>query len=340
MAKEHKKQGFVYDAFDLISFTWEKKWILIALSLLAFVISIIVSLKITPRFRSSVIMFPAASVSVSKNLVETSVITSDTKDILTFGEVEEAERLLQVLQSDQVRQHIIEKFNLMQHYEIDTTKNKYPYTTLNNKFKGNVKIHRTEFSSIQIEVLDEDPQMAADIANDISAFVDSVFFNIKKGRAKEAYSIVERECNISKITIESMSDSLKAIRMLGIQDYETQAEALNKAYADALSANNTNAIKVIENKMNIMAKYGGIYVELSDKLEWEIERFSLLKTKLAAAKVNLENTMSNVFIVDKATKSERKAIPKRSIIVIMSTLSTFALALLILLVIDNIKARS
>jgi hypothetical protein len=39
-------------------------------------------------------MFPAASVSVSKNLVETNVITSDTKDILTFGEDEEAERLL------------------------------------------------------------------------------------------------------------------------------------------------------------------------------------------------------------------------------------------------------
>ena len=65
-------------------------------------------------------MFPAASVSVSKNLVETNVITSDTKDILTFGEDEESERLLQVLYSDQIREHIIDKFNLMQHYKIDT----------------------------------------------------------------------------------------------------------------------------------------------------------------------------------------------------------------------------
>jgi uncharacterized protein involved in exopolysaccharide biosynthesis len=49
--------------------------------------------------------------------------------------------------------------------------------------------------------------------------------------------------------------------------------------------------------------------------------------------------MSNVFIVDKATKAERKALPKRSLIVIITTLSAFALALLLLLIIDNIKVR-
>ena len=88
-----------------------------------------------------------------------------------------------------------------------------------------------------------------------------------------------------------------------------------------------------------MAKYGGIYVELDDRLEWEIERFSLLKSKFAAAKVNLESTMTNVFVIDYANKAEKKATPRRSIIVVISTLSTFALTLLILLIIDNIKAR-
>jgi uncharacterized protein involved in exopolysaccharide biosynthesis len=340
MTKESKNQGFVYDAIDLIKFTWGKKTILIIVSLLAFIISIIVSYSITPRYKASVIMFPAASVSVSKNLVETSVNTSDTKDILTFGADEEAERLLQILQSDQVRKHITDKFNLFAHYKIDFLKNKYPYTTLNNMIKGNVKIRRTEFTSIAIDVLDEDPQMAADIANEISVYVDSVFFHIKQGRAKEAYAIVERECLSTKQSIQVMTDSLKEIRMLGVQDYKTQAEALNKALADALSANNKNAINVIESKLAITAKYGGIYVELSDKLEWEIERYSLLQAKLAAAKVNLENTMSNVFIVDRASKSEKKALPRKSLIVMMSTISTFALTLLILLIADNIKARS
>jgi len=340
MAKDKKNNGFVYDAFDLIKFTWDKKWILMAVSFIAFVAAIFISLSITPKFKSRVIMFPAASVSVSKNLVETSVVTSDTKDILTFGEDEEAERLLQILYSDKVRDHITQKFHLMEHYEIDTNTTKYPYTLLVNKYKSNVKFRRTEFMSIEIEVLDTDPQMAADIANDIASYVDSVYYQIKMARAQDAYSIVEKEFNDSKGIIEQLTDSLNTIRSLGVLDYESQSEALNSSYAEALGAGKNEVASIIKKQLDILAKYGGIYVELDYKLEWEVERHSLLKAKLAAARVNLESTMSNVFIVDRANKSERKAVPKRSMIVIVSTLSTFALALLLLLIIDNIKVRS
>lgn len=340
MAKETKNQGFVYDAFDLIQFAWDKKWLLIGVSVVAFIATALISLTIHDRFKSTVTLFPAASVSVSKNLVETAVITSDTKDILTFGEDEEAERLLQILHSDQVRTHIIEKFNLMEHYEIDTTPKNFPYTKLIKKYKGNVKFRRTEFLSIEIEVLDEDAQMAADIANEIASYIDSVFFQIKRARAQEAYAIVEREYNTSKQMIENLTDSLSKIRSYGISDYQAQSEGLNMAYAEAIGSGDKNAIRSIENRLAIIEKYGGIYNELDMRTKWEVERNSLLKTKMAAAKVNLGSTMTNVFIVDKATKSERKAVPKRSLIVIISTLSTFALTLLLLLVIDNIKVRS
>lgn len=339
MAKKKKNKGFVYDAFDLIQFAWDKKWILIGVSLVAFVASIIISLSITPRYKSKVIMFPAASVSVSKNLVETSVVTSDTKDILTFGEDEEAERLLQILYSDKVRDHITQKFNLMEHYEIDTNAMKYPYTLLVNKYNSNVKFRRTEFLSIEIDVMDSDPQMAADIANEIATYVDSVYYQIRLTRAYEAFKIVEKEFNDAAQIIEQITDSLRVIRSLGVNDFESQSEALNKAYADAMGAGKFDAANIIKKQLNILAKYGGIYVELDYKLEWEVERYSLLKAKLAAAKVNLESTISNVFIVDRANKAERKAVPKRTRIVIMSTLSVFALTLLLLLVVDNIKVR-
>jgi len=338
MAKKTKDQGFVYDAFDLIKFAWDKKWLLIGVSFTAFIASIIISLLITPRFRSQVILFPAASISVSKNLVETAVITSDTKDILTFGEDEEAERLLQILKSDQIKRHIIDRFHLMEHYEIDTT-NKYKNTILHEKLEGNISFRRTEFLSIEISVLDEDAQMAADIANGIAGYIDSVYFNIKESRAKEAYAIVEREYINSRKFIEQLTDSLKKIRSLGIHDYESMAEALNTAYGEALAAGNSRAVNIIEDKMDLMSKYGGSYVELSYRSEWEIRRFSELRSRFAAAKVNLESTMTNVFIIDYATKAEKKALPHRSMIVIVSTFATFSLALLLLLIVDNLKAR-
>jgi hypothetical protein len=56
--------------------------------------------------------------------------------------------------------------------------------------------------------------------------------------------------------------------------------------------------------------------------------------------VNVEQNLPQIFIVDQAKKAERKAVPKRSIIVIISTLSAFALSLLILLIIDQVKSES
>jgi len=89
--------------------------------------------------------------------------------------------------------------------------------------------------------------------------------------------------------------------------------------------------------MNTLSKYGGIYVELSQKLESEIQRLGQLKIKYASSKINVEQTLPQIFIVDRAVKAERKAVPRRSIIAFVTTLSTFAFALLLLLILDQIK---
>lgn len=338
MGKSSKKNQKVFNAFDLIAFAWEKKLILTGLTALAAILSIVVSLSMNDRFKSTVVLFPAAPVSISKNLVETSSISMDSRDILSFGREEDAERMLQILHSNQIKEYVVNKYNLMQHYEIDL-KDKFPYTKLDIKYKGNIKFRRTQFQSIEITVFDEDPKYAADIANDIAAYIDSAIHDMQKERALEAMKIVEREYKSCQAGIEVLNDSIQKIRQLGIIDYESQAVALNQAYADALSKGNTSAASTINNKMNVLARYGGIYVELSKKLESEIERHSLLNTKYASAKVNVEQTLPQIFIVDKANVSERKAEPKRSIIVIISTLSAFVLSLLLLLIIDNVKAR-
>jgi len=194
--------------------------------------------------------------------------------------------------------------------------------------------------SIEIGVLDTDPQMAADIANEIAAYIDSVIHNMQQERAMEAFLIVEREYVGSQREIDFISDSLQKIRQLGVLDYESQSTALNSAYANALEQGNEAAASSILKRMNTLSKYGGIYIELSRKLEAEIERLAQLKIKYASGKINMEQTLPQIFIVDKAVKSERKAVPKRSIIAIVSALSTFALTLLLLLIIDQFKAGS
>ena len=45
--------------------------------------------------------------------------------------------------------------------------------------------------AVKISVLDKDPQMAADIANDIAELLDSTKNNMQKVRALKGFKIVE-----------------------------------------------------------------------------------------------------------------------------------------------------
>jgi len=339
MAKEIQTKSFGYDAFDLINFAWEKRRILIAITLVAFVVSIIVSLMIKSRFKSTVIVFPTAELSISKTLIETGAGSSNEKDVLTFGNDIEAERLLQILRSEQLTNHIIEKFNLLNYFKIDTLSNKYPHSTIKGILGENIRCRRTEYNSIEIQVIDHNPKIAADIANEIAVYTDTIYHKITNQRSQEAYNMVLNEFKISQSEINYITDSLNKIRAHGITEFTAQSDALSKAYGKALLKKDKEAIKSIEDKLGILQKYGGSYVELSTRLGWEISRISAIKIKLAAAKINLDATISNVFIVDKAVKAEKKDGPKRSLIVLFSSLSAFLLSLLALIIAENIKTR-
>ena len=109
---------------------------------------------IKPKFQSVVIMYPASTSSVSKALLSDQ--SAKGQDLMAFGEDEQAEQLLQILSSNKIRDRIIQKFNLMKHYGIDSTC-RYKNETLYKKYDRNITFRRTEYMAVQISVLDKDP---------------------------------------------------------------------------------------------------------------------------------------------------------------------------------------
>jgi uncharacterized protein involved in exopolysaccharide biosynthesis len=326
MTKESKNTGFVYDAFDLIKFILEKKWIFIGIFIVTVITSVIVSFEITPRFKSSVIVFPVASVSVAKDLLETSSLIMETRDILSYGREDESERLLQILHSNQIMEHIEKKYDLMNHYSIKKNA-RYPKTELDNAFKGNVKFKRTEFISVEISVIDIDPKYAADIANDIADYVDSTIHIMQRERSGISLQIVKNEMESTQQEITLLRDSLQKMHKTGSIDSKSQGTS-SELYGSPLAK-----------KIDLANKYGVNYFEVFETLESAIERLEHLKVKYASSRVNVVETIPNIFIVDRAVVPEKKDSPKRALLVFMSTISTLALAFIILLIIDNIKVR-
>lgn len=314
---------------------WKKQLLTIAAAAAA--LSAIASFLITPKFKSEVVMFPTQNNSVSKALLNEN--TSGKEDILKFGEEEEAEQMLQILHSDEIRWTICNKYNLMQHYEIDTA-SKFKNTLLAREFEDNINFERTEFMSVKIAVMDKDPQMAADICNDIANLLDSVKNRMQRERAMQGLKIVETSFNAQKDFIRFLEDSLNKLRALGINDYETQAQAFNEQYAMAIAKGNNAGIKSLEEKLGVLSQYGGAYVSLREKLEHEIKQLSTIKAKYEEAKVDAAQNISAKFIVNRAFKAEKKSYPVRWLMVAASTLSAFLLSLLILMLAENIQKKS
>jgi len=281
-------------------------------------------------------MYPTSTNSVSKALL------SDTyggkEDILEFGEDEQTEQMLQILNSNKIRDRIIRKYKLLEHYEIESNA-KYKFTRLYREYESNITFRRTEYNAVKITVLDKNAEMAADIANDIANLLDSIKIDMQKQRAVKGFKIVEAEYLQRVQEIRIMEDSLTRLRELGVHDYESQSEMINQQLAIEIAKGNTSGVKALEAKLDTLAKYGGPYVSLRDALEYDKKELSILKSKYEEAKVDAEEELPQKFVVSDAFKAERKSYPVRWLIVVITTLAAFLISIVLIIIIENI-ARS
>lgn len=319
---------------------------------------------ITPKFKSTVVFFPAATNSISKAILESTVASN--QDILAFGAEEEAEQMLQILNSDEIRNTIIQKYNLSNHYMIDPNKD-FPTTRLNEEFRDNITFSRTEFMSVRIDVLDTDPAMAASIANDIASLLDTMKTKIQQSRANSALQIIERTCQEKQHAITVKEDSLAQLRRRGVMDFKNQSTIWNEEYAKAFSTYNNekaalsilskykqaddtmiiNTLARIEGaesrmkhfqiQLDQLANFGGASVSLNEELTLERKEFSVLKEQFEKLKMDATQNLSHTFIVNRAEQAEKKAYPTRWLIVLVSTAIAFCLALSIILLRQRIK---
>lgn len=321
-----------FDSSNLLVFLYKWRKSLLLVTIAAVVLSAIASYLIKPKFKSTVILFPTSSASLSKSLLSENF--GQKQDILAFGEEEESERMLQILNSDEIRSRICEKYNLMQHYDIDTT-DKYKRTKLYQEYTDNITFKRTEFMSVKVEVLDVSPDTAALMANDISALFDSTQTRMQRERAEKALKIVEKAYKDKLYEVRQMGDSISKLNHFGLYDYESQSEVTTQQYAIALSKGDQRVLKSLEEKLNIIAEYGSAYVSIRDNLELERKQLSVLQAKYNEAKVDAEQNIPHKFVVNRAYPAERKSYPVRWLIVLVSTISTFILAMLVIIVIEN-----
>ena len=243
------------DSKNIVGIVLKNKVSVLIILALAIICSIIFSSKtfIKPLYKSIVILYPTTTYSVSKAIMNTNNLIY--VDPLEIGEEAQTDQMLQILNSTVIRDKIIEKYDLANHYGIDKDSD-YKQTKLFKAYENKIRIRRTEYNSVKITVYDTDAQMASDIANDIAALFDETMNNMQKDIALKALEIVEKEYNNTRQNIINLEDSLRLHPNSGLYQYEIDLEKSNlnllkMKYDDA----RINATETIPHKLVVSKAY-------------------------------------------------------------------------------------
>ena len=257
-----------------------RRWwkVLLIVFVLGIIASCIAAWCIKPLYKSSAVIFPTNSNRLSKAIMDYHY----SLDFMDYGIERDCEYAIQILSSKRMEKAVCDRFNLMEHYGIPAD-DEHKLFKLDEQYQSNITVKRTEFLGVEIGVLDQDPQWAADIANYIASMYDTLCHEIHHDRALSAATVMDSVCDAMEREIESLAQQPKA-------------EWRDKLIAD------------------------------------KCEQLADLQTRAMQTRVDKNLEVSYKYSVDKATPADKKAYPKRLLIILGGSLGAVVVAIFCLLI--------
>ncbi|MBK8943749.1 MAG: hypothetical protein IPM32_00625 [Ignavibacteriae bacterium] len=217
-----------------VLYKW-KKFIIINL-LIVTLISVTIVLIIPKTYKATAtIMIPPDSQSSLSGLGGLSSLVGGKSSFAALGSKifglsgASQDVILGILNSRSALTNIIQKFNLIEYYEIDDEN----MDKAIKAFSNDIYADANEFEMIEVSILNENPITSADIANYIVKLVDSINIKINTERATNSRIFIEKRYLKNIEDLKVAEDSLyKFQKKFGIVAIPEQLEVTVKAAAE------------------------------------------------------------------------------------------------------------
>lgn len=283
---------------------------LITVTLICAILSGAISMLIPKEYKSLAIAFPPGSITLDQN-----------SENPNFGYDIEADRLLQILQSTEIRDSVIKKFNLIEYYSIDSTDQDW-LSKLTLKYQKDIEFKRTTFMSIVISCQTKDAELSAAIVNHILYMADKVREKIYKQNVKLAYTKASDEFQIEKRITDSLflvlQGEIKNLNISGLILLAPNAQ-LNFDLAQLAKGKNEG----VEN-LNIGADIL--------KYRYHLDRQNDVEVRMKRIGKTLDNPIAKIHILDAAEPNYKKTYPLVTLNVLVSAILGFLFASLYFIV--------
>jgi uncharacterized protein involved in exopolysaccharide biosynthesis len=208
---------------DYLRVVWRYRWMLLALCIIAMSVTVVKSLR-TPRvYQSTVTIVPPLDILQRESSGALgSLNNSVVRQMMNTGVGSVAKMYVEILDSREVADAIIDRFRLMDKYE------GIPYRSIaRGQLKANTAVKITDGGAVKVTVSDRDPNQAAAIA---SAYVEELDKRNKKLSAGQATSkriflenrLKDVEARLSKIDniLSREAKTQETLYQLLVEQYE------------------------------------------------------------------------------------------------------------------------
>jgi uncharacterized protein involved in exopolysaccharide biosynthesis len=189
---------------------------------------------------------------------------------------------------------------------------------LRKNFLENYRAVKTENNAIEVSVLDVDPKVAADMANDIVSKIDEI-------NRKHVNENKERQLTLFSEQIVQQQQQL--------QHYGDTLATLGQRYNIKVSASGSESKNLVQGAdLKIVEIYKALLSEQENLMKEMNKRISI-KDQLEIA---TKNNASSLVILEKAMPADKKEKPMRMLICATVLFITFFLSLLGVLLIEQV----
>jgi uncharacterized protein involved in exopolysaccharide biosynthesis len=340
----------------------------------------IVALLLPKWYKSTASVFPAEKSDLLGALDGVSSIAkafSPARALSSLTGNPESDRYLAILKSNTVLNAVIDKFDLVNVYEITS----YPREKSMKELLNNVEFEAELEGNITIDVYDKDPQRAADMANYFVEMLNKTNSEIQVQNARGNRMFIEERYRKNLADLAAAEDSLKEFQeKYGVIALPEQTEASIKAAAEisaqlalkevqegvfkrTLSADHPSVegarIEVQElrrkltemnrgsgssnSNMNILVpftklpEWGREYIRRYREVEIQYKILQFITPLYEQAKVEEKRQTPSVLILDTAVPAERKSKPKVTLYALIALVSSLLLSIFAVLILESIR---
>jgi tyrosine-protein kinase Etk/Wzc len=261
---------------DVIVALLKRKKILIVHFICAAVISVAISLAIPKSFKSSITFIPPGQSSSSI----LSMLGDNLGADMLGGSNLSKRQYLTLLDSRELREDLIAKFDLLKVYKLDKRKNGLDLTL--KALKKIIEIKETEEGglgitdvvSVSVSVIDKKPQRASDMANYLFALLEKKALSLNQNEYSHLIAFLAQQI--------SASDSLLEKARLALTNFQTANKMYDVSSQASITAHTVGELEASKMTLELQKSYlENNYLSQFSQIKSINEKISVISRKIS-----------------------------------------------------------